>query len=92
MSRPLSHKCPIPISQLCLVNTDVLAVVGAPPLDTTSTILLCTQQGIVGKMAQDVGIVAIYLVWLVFEGSIPTYAFFHSPLQHTNEAMSRYWE
>ena len=35
MPHPLSHKYPIPISQLCLVNTDVPAVVGAPPLDTT---------------------------------------------------------
>ena len=30
MPRPLSHKYPIPISQLCLVNTDVPAGVGAP--------------------------------------------------------------
>jgi len=37
MSNPLSHKYPIPISQLCLVNTDVPAGVGAPPLDTTSS-------------------------------------------------------
>ena len=59
MPHPLSHKYPILISQLCLVKTDVLAGVGAPPLDTTSTILLCTQQGIVSKMAQDVGIIAI---------------------------------
>ena len=29
---------PIPISQLCLVNTDVPAGVGAPPLDTTPTV------------------------------------------------------
>ena len=36
MPHPLSHKYPIPISQLCLVNTDVPAGVGAPPLDTTS--------------------------------------------------------
>ena len=36
MSHPLSHKYPIPISQLCLVNTDVPAGVGAPPLDTMS--------------------------------------------------------
>ena len=35
MPNPLSHKYPIPISQLCLVNTDVPAGVGAPPLDTT---------------------------------------------------------
>ena len=35
MPHPLSHKYPIPISQLCLVNTDVPAGVGAPPLDTT---------------------------------------------------------
>ena len=35
MSHPLSHKYPIPIPQLCLVNTDVPAGVGAPPLDTT---------------------------------------------------------
>ena len=34
MSHPFSHKCPIPISQLCLVNTDMPAGVGAPPLDT----------------------------------------------------------
>ena len=33
---PLSHKYPIPISQLCLVNTDVPAGVDAPPLDTTT--------------------------------------------------------
>ena len=33
MPHPLSHKYPIPISQLCLVNTDVPAGVGAPPLD-----------------------------------------------------------
>ena len=33
--RVLSDKYPIPISQLCLVNTDVAAGVGAPPLDTT---------------------------------------------------------
>ena len=31
MPHPLSHKYPIPISQLCLVNTDVPAGVGAPP-------------------------------------------------------------
>ena len=37
MPHPLSHKCPIPISQLCLVNTDVPAGVGAPPLNTTAT-------------------------------------------------------
>ena len=37
MPHPLSHKYPIPISQLCLVNTDVPAGVGAPPLDTTSS-------------------------------------------------------
>ena len=36
MPHPLSHKYPIPLSQLCLVNTDVPAGVGAPPLDTTS--------------------------------------------------------
>ena len=36
MPHPLSHKYPIPISQLCLVNIDVPAGVGAPPLDTTS--------------------------------------------------------
>ena len=36
MPHPLSHKYSIPISQLCLVNTDVPAGVGAPPLDTTS--------------------------------------------------------
>ena len=35
MPHPLSHKYPIPISQLCLVNTDVPAGVGAPPLNTT---------------------------------------------------------
>ena len=35
MPHPLSDKYPIPISQLCLVNTDVPAGVGAPPLDTT---------------------------------------------------------
>ena len=39
MPHPLSHKYPIPISQLCLVNTDVPAGVGAPPLDTTSLAL-----------------------------------------------------
>ena len=38
MPHPLSHKYPIPISQLCLVNTDVPAGVGAPPLDTTSNV------------------------------------------------------
>ena len=36
MPHPLSHKYPIPISQLCLVNTDVPGGVGAPPLDATS--------------------------------------------------------
>ena len=36
MPHPLSHKYPIPISQLCLVNTDVPAGVGAPPLDSTA--------------------------------------------------------
>ena len=36
MPHPLSHKYPIPISQLCLVNTDVPAGVGAPTLDTTA--------------------------------------------------------
>ena len=40
MPHPLSHKYPIPISQLCLVNTDVPAGVGAPPLDTTATLQL----------------------------------------------------
>ena len=34
MPHPLSHKYPISIPQLCLVNTDVPAGVGAPPLDT----------------------------------------------------------
>ena len=34
MSHPLSHNYPIPISKLCLVNTDVPAGDGAPPLDT----------------------------------------------------------
>ena len=38
MPHPLSHKYPIPISQLCLVNTDVPAGVGAPPLDTTTEV------------------------------------------------------
>lgn len=33
--RVLSDKCPIPISELCLVNTDVAAGVGAPSLNTT---------------------------------------------------------
>jgi len=37
MPHSLSHKYPIPISQLCLVNTDVPAGVGAPPLDTTAS-------------------------------------------------------
>ena len=37
MPHPLSHKYPIPTSQLCLVNTDVPAGIGAPPLDTTRT-------------------------------------------------------
>ena len=37
MSHPLSHKYPISISQLCLVNTDVTAGVAAPPLDTTAS-------------------------------------------------------
>ena len=36
MPHPLSHKYRIPISQLRLVNTDVPAGVGAPPLDTTT--------------------------------------------------------
>ena len=36
MPHPLSHKYPIPISQLSLVNTDVPGGVGAPPLDATS--------------------------------------------------------
>ena len=36
MPHPLSQKYPIPISQLCLVNTDVPPGVGAPPLDSTS--------------------------------------------------------
>ena len=48
MPHPLSHKCPIPISPLCLtshfmcvqffhiVSIDVPAGVGAPPLNTTS--------------------------------------------------------
>ena len=38
MPHPLSHKYPIPISQLCLVNTDVPAGVGAPPVDTTPSV------------------------------------------------------
>ena len=38
MPHPLSHKYPIPIFQLCLVNTDVPGGVGAPPLDTTSKV------------------------------------------------------
>ena len=37
--KPQIVKYPIPISQLCLVNTDVPAGVGAPPLDTTSVSL-----------------------------------------------------
>ena len=40
MPHPLSHKYPIPISQLCLVNTDVPAGVGALPLDTTIIVML----------------------------------------------------
>ena len=38
MPHQLSPKYPIPISQLCLVNTDVQAGagVGAPPLNTTT--------------------------------------------------------
>ena len=48
----MSHKCPIPISPLCLtlhftcvqivhmVKIDMPAGVGAPPLDTTSEIML----------------------------------------------------
>ena len=40
MPHPLSHKYPIPISQLCLVNTDVPAGVGAPPLDTTAKFVM----------------------------------------------------
>ena len=32
--KPYTCKYPIPISQICLVNTDVLAGVDAPPLDT----------------------------------------------------------
>ena len=39
MLHPLSHKYPIPISQLCLVNTDVPAGVGAPPLDTIADLV-----------------------------------------------------
>ena len=35
MPHPLSHKYPIPVSQLCLVNTDMPAGVGDAPLDTT---------------------------------------------------------
>ena len=52
-----------------------------PPAFTT---LLCTPliQNLVGKMAQDVGmvesIVMSHLVWLVLEDSIPTCACFHS--------------
>ena len=42
MPHPLSHKYPIPISQLCLVNTDVPAGVGAPPVDTTTVIKILT--------------------------------------------------
>ena len=34
MPHPLGHKYLIFISQLCLVNTDVPAGVGAPPLNT----------------------------------------------------------
>ena len=37
MPHSLSHKYPIPISQLCLVNTDVPAGVGAP-LNTLRTL------------------------------------------------------
>ena len=40
MPHPLSQKYPIPISQLCLVNTDVPAGVGAPLDTTTSTMAL----------------------------------------------------
>ena len=40
MPHPLSHEYPIPISQLCLVNTDVPAGVGAPPLDNFGACLL----------------------------------------------------
>ena len=39
MSHPLSHKYPIPISQLWLVNTDVPAGVGAPPVDNFQYLL-----------------------------------------------------
>ena len=43
MLHPLSDKYPIPISQLYLVNTDVPAGVGAPPLDTTPCSPSCSQ-------------------------------------------------
>ena len=46
MPHILSHKYPIPISQLCLVNTDVPAGVGAPPLDTTAP-LTCSSRGFI---------------------------------------------
>ena len=35
-AHPIKPQIPLPISQLCLANTDILAGVGAPPLDTTS--------------------------------------------------------
>ena len=50
MPHPLSHKCPIPISPLCLtshftcvqifhmVSIDVPAGVGAPPVNTTTPV------------------------------------------------------
>ena len=44
MPHPLSHKYPIPIPQLCLVNTDEPAGVGAPPLDTTAGGILLASQ------------------------------------------------
>ena len=56
----------------------------ALPTPLPSTTLLCTQltQGTVGKMAQTVEMVKVlwchsHLVWLVFEGSIPTCTCFH---------------
>ena len=52
MPYPLSHKYPIPISQLCLVNTDVPAGVGAPPLDTTAA---CQNLPLAGRVSHFMG-------------------------------------
>ena len=54
MPHPLIHKYPIPISQLCLVNTDVPAGVGAPPLDTTSIGITYTANDILDNLYSKV--------------------------------------